>query len=77
LKLHLLFFTAVPPRGDRMEPKARIYKNKKIEIVNLLPFPVVMSKKSPYVLRITRTAVFIKSPLVPDLVLPISISSSK
>ena len=54
--------------------KARIYKNK-IEIVGLLPFPIVMSKR--YIVRVTKTAVFVKSPLVPDLVLPIPISSSK
>ena len=58
-----------------MEPKARIYKNKKIEIVNLLPFPLVINRNSPYIVRVTKTAVFIKSPLVPDLVLPVPISS--
>jgi hypothetical protein len=59
-----------------MEPRARIYKNK-IEIINLLPFPIVMSKRSPYIVRISKTAVFVKSPLVPDLVIPIPISTSQ
>jgi hypothetical protein len=56
-----------------MEPKARIYKNKKIEIVNLLPFPFLVPKRSPYVAKITSTAVFIYSPICKSLPIPIPI----
>jgi hypothetical protein len=55
-----------------MEPKARIYKNK-IEIIGLLPFPVIVSKRSPYVARITETAVFVYSPIYKSLPIPIPI----
>ena len=58
-----------------MEPRA-IYRNKnKIEITGLLPFSIVISKRSPYIVRVSKTAVFVKSPLVPDLVLPIPIEN--
>jgi len=59
-----------------MEPRARIYKNK-IEIEGLLPFPVKFSKNSPYVARITKTAVFVYSPLYKSsMPIPVPIESN-
>jgi hypothetical protein len=55
--------------------KARVLKNK-IEIVDLLPFPVIVSKRSPYVARITKTTVFVYSPIYKSsLPLPIPIEN--
>jgi hypothetical protein len=56
-----------------MSPRARIL-NKKIEIIGLLPFTLTLPKNSPRVVKITKTAVFIVSPLAPDLIVPVPIS---
>lgn len=56
-----------------MEPRARIYKNK-IEIDGLLSFVVVLPKNSQRIVKITQTAIFIRSPLAPDIIIPIPIS---
>jgi hypothetical protein len=55
-----------------MKARARILR-KKIEIVGLLPFPVVISKNSPYIAKITDTAVFVYSPLYKSLPVPVPI----
>jgi hypothetical protein len=54
--------------------KARVLKNK-IEIVDLLPFPVIVSKRSPYVARITKTTVFVYSPIYKSMPIPIPIEN--
>jgi hypothetical protein len=46
--------------------KAKIL-NGKIEIVGLLPFPLILSKNSPHIARITKTAVFVYSPVYKSL----------
>jgi len=53
--------------------KARVY-GKKISVYISDNFAMTFAKNSIYVLKVTRDTVFIKSPIVRDLVIPIPIS---
>ena len=53
--------------------KARVY-GKKISVYISDNFAMTFAKNSTYVLKVTRDVVFVKSPLVRDLIIPIPIS---
>jgi hypothetical protein len=61
------------PEVGGLGMKARIY-GKKISVNISDNFAMTFAKNSIYVLKVTRDAIFIRSPIVRDLVIPILIS---